>query len=224
MPIARIKDIRRQELVEAAFKIIKREGLQSTTIAKIASEAGASKGTVHHYFRNREQLIEKTMRYIHTLRKKELVEKLRSSRSASERLSAVLSVILDEKYLQQGFCNAWVSFSAEATRNKRFARLQKVIHSREQSNLIYALRPFLKAAEARKAAYRIRFLVEGFRCSGPLPMRQFNFLANLNKYQIVSHIKQKVPVLIDRCFAPELCNDFVKAKRDSQIGIAEGRL
>jgi TetR/AcrR family transcriptional regulator, transcriptional repressor of bet genes len=193
MAVTRIQDIRRQELVEAAFRIIEREGLQSTTIAKIAKEAGASKGAVHHYFKDREHLIEMTLRYIHTLRKAELVKNLRASRSPSERLSAVLSTILDEKYLQQGFCNAWVSFSAEATRNQRFARLQRVIHSREQSNLIHALRPFLKAAEARKAAYRIRFLVEGFRCSGPLPIRQFHFLADLNKYQILSLIKQKVP-------------------------------
>jgi TetR/AcrR family transcriptional regulator, transcriptional repressor of bet genes len=193
MAFTRIKDIRRQELVEAALKIIEREGLQSTTIAKIASEAGASKGTVHHYFKDREHLIEATMRYIHTLRKAELIKNLRASRSPSERLSAVLSAILDEKYLQQAFCNAWVSFSAEATRNRRFARLQRVIHSREQSNLIHALRAFLKQAEARKATYRIRILVEGFRCSGPLPMRQFHFLADLNKYQILSLIKQKVP-------------------------------
>jgi TetR/AcrR family transcriptional regulator, transcriptional repressor of bet genes len=202
MPITRIRDIRRQELVEAAFKIIKREGLQSTTISKIAREAGASKGVVHHYFKNREQLIEKTMRYIHTLRKTELVEKLRGSRSASERLSAVLSVILDEKYLQQGFCNAWVSFSAEATRNKRFARLQKVIHSREQSNLIHAFRPFLEEREAKKAARRIKFLMEGFRFAGRLPIEQFRFQAGFKtaerdptipRAHIFSFIRQKVP-------------------------------
>ena len=43
MTIARIRDIRRRELLEAALEIIKREGLQATTLGIIAEQAGASK-------------------------------------------------------------------------------------------------------------------------------------------------------------------------------------
>ena len=67
MPLTPIRNIRRQQLLEAAFEIMKREGLQNATIEKIAKEIGASKGIVHHYFTNKQELIESTLRYAHTL-------------------------------------------------------------------------------------------------------------------------------------------------------------
>ena len=40
MTLARIRDIRRYELLQAAYEVLKREGLQATTIDKIGLEAG----------------------------------------------------------------------------------------------------------------------------------------------------------------------------------------
>ena len=56
MALASIADIRRRELIQAAFEVIKREGLQFATVAKMEREAGASKGTLHKYFKNKEEL------------------------------------------------------------------------------------------------------------------------------------------------------------------------
>ena len=100
MTIARIRDIRRRELLEAALEIVKREGLQATTLGRIAEQAGASKGIVHHYFKDKNQLIEQTMRYAHSRRREDLVKRLRSARHPGQRLGAVVSVILDEKYFR----------------------------------------------------------------------------------------------------------------------------
>jgi AcrR family transcriptional regulator len=67
MTLARIRDIRRHELLQAAYEILKREGFQATTIDKIALEAGAAKGIVHHYFPNKRELILAALRYAHGL-------------------------------------------------------------------------------------------------------------------------------------------------------------
>ena len=41
---------RRQELVEAAWRVINRIGLEHTTIREIATESGYSTGALAHYF------------------------------------------------------------------------------------------------------------------------------------------------------------------------------
>jgi TetR/AcrR family transcriptional regulator, transcriptional repressor of bet genes len=163
MSRAQIKDIRRQELLEAAFEIIKRHGLQAATLSSIAEEAGASKGIVHHYFKNKQQLIEQAMRYAHTSRRNDLLKRFSVAQTASERLWAVISIILDEKYFQPGFCKAWISFFAETFSDDRLARLHRAIQRRESSNLVHALLPFLTRVEARRTAIGIRALVEGYR-------------------------------------------------------------
>jgi TetR/AcrR family transcriptional repressor of bet genes len=190
MPLTPIKDIRRQELLKAAFEIIKRHGLAAASVSRIAEEAGTSKGIVHHYFKNKEQLIEQAVRYAHAKRSEDLVSRLAKAHAPSERLSAVLSVLLDEKYLQFGFCRAWISFYPEVYSNEQMARLYRAIHRRECSNLAHALLPFLPRAEAMKVALGIKAMVEGIRfmCGARL-----GFDTRVHIIQVTEFLKRKVP-------------------------------
>ncbi len=81
MRLTPIRAIRRDELIKAAFEIIKRDGLRAATIGNIAEAAGASKGIVHHYFEDKQDLIEHTMRYAHRMRRNDLVNRLRKAQT-----------------------------------------------------------------------------------------------------------------------------------------------
>lgn len=48
---------RRQELVEAAWRVINRVGLEHTTIREIAAESGYSTGALAHYFRTKDDIL-----------------------------------------------------------------------------------------------------------------------------------------------------------------------
>ena len=50
-------DDRRVEVVNAAWRVIVREGLDRTSMRAIAQELGSSTGVVTHYFRDKEELI-----------------------------------------------------------------------------------------------------------------------------------------------------------------------
>ncbi|MFT4009338.1 MAG: TetR/AcrR family transcriptional regulator [Nocardioidaceae bacterium] len=52
---------RRDELVDAAIRVVAREGLASTTTRKIADESGLPLGTVHYWFTGKEQLLEEVL-------------------------------------------------------------------------------------------------------------------------------------------------------------------
>jgi TetR/AcrR family transcriptional regulator, transcriptional repressor of bet genes len=161
MAVTRIKDLRRQDLLSAAFEVLKRDGLSAATIDKIAGQAGLSKGIVHHYFGDKDELIFAVMRQIHAQRRKDIVERLRMARSPSERIWAVVSVNLGERYLNHDACNIWISFVSEAFANPEFSRLQKVIRKRERSNLLHALRQISSATDAENSARRIMALMCG---------------------------------------------------------------
>jgi TetR/AcrR family transcriptional repressor of bet genes len=192
MILIRIDELRRRELIRAAFSVIKREGLHYATLAKIAEEAGASKGLVHHYFRDKQQLIEATMRFVQAQKKDEVVKRLRAARTPSERLWAVASVVLNEEYLQPGFCRAWVSFNTEAYSNSTLARLQKAIHRRERSNLAHAMAPFLPRAEAAETAIALKAMIEGFRFRvGVISPTKFDPKAP--RTQVLDFLKRRVP-------------------------------
>ena len=191
MPLTPIRNIRRQQLLEATFEIMKREGLQNATIEKIAKKIGVSKGLVHHYFNNKQELIESTMRYAHASRRIDAARRLGHSSTPSDRLWATLSVILDPAYLEQGFCRVWISFSAEASRDPQLARLERVIHRRERSNLLHPLRQMAPEAEAKDAALGVKALIEGFRLRAALWSKDFD--TRIATIEVLSFLRQKVP-------------------------------
>ena len=57
-------ETRREQLTEAAVRIALREGLDNTTIRRVATEAGVSLGTVHYCFAGKAELLEAVVGYL----------------------------------------------------------------------------------------------------------------------------------------------------------------
>lgn len=55
-----VQEFRIQSLQQATMRVIARKGIASTTVQDIADEAGVAKGTIYLYFRDRDELVEKT--------------------------------------------------------------------------------------------------------------------------------------------------------------------
>lgn len=66
-----IRNEKRQLIMEVALRLFAKEGFHSTSVAKIAKEAGISKGLLYNYFKSKEelfmQIIEKHTNDIHSL-------------------------------------------------------------------------------------------------------------------------------------------------------------
>jgi transcriptional repressor BetI len=163
MILTRIRDIRRRELLEAAYEVLKREGFHATTIDKIALAAGAAKGIVHHYFPNKRELIIATLRYAHALRKKEIVRRLQAACTPQARLAAIVDVNLGETYLSHEYCRLWIAAAVEAFNDPEFARLQKIVRRREHSTMLHALRQLVPESEVEETLLALRATVEACR-------------------------------------------------------------
>lgn len=161
MKLTRISDIRRKELRKAAFAVLQREGIASATLEKVAAEAGASKGIVLHYFRNKQELFEHAMREANAQLRDAVVARLRRARTPRERLDAVIEGNFEPEFFQPSICHAWLSLCAEVPRDDRLARIQTVIHARMNSNLISALKHMAGENEAADIALGITALIDG---------------------------------------------------------------
>ena len=53
----RERETRRREILDAAIKLFAEKGYEQTTLDEIAQKAEFGKGTIYHYFKNKEELI-----------------------------------------------------------------------------------------------------------------------------------------------------------------------
>ena len=52
----RVKEERRQRILETAVKLFAVNGLAATKISRIASDSGMSQGLMYHYYRSKEEI------------------------------------------------------------------------------------------------------------------------------------------------------------------------
>lgn len=82
---------RREEVVEAARRVILREGIEAATTRAIAREAGYSNGVLTHYFADKDDIMLSALRSSH----RRIVERLRGKLAGLTGLAALRELLLD---------------------------------------------------------------------------------------------------------------------------------
>lgn len=160
MPKVGMEEIRRRQLIEATIASIHEVGFADSSLSRIASRAGVSTGIVHHYFRNKADLMEATLRQLGTSLRQSVVRRLTQARSPVERLLAVIDGNIDtDQFTPQGV-SAWLAFWAMVPNNERLARVQNIIISRLHDNLTHALK-LMGRRDAHDMASAISALIDG---------------------------------------------------------------
>lgn len=159
--LTRISDIRRKELRQAAFDVLKKEGVAGATLEKVAAHARASKGIVLHYFRNKQELFEHAMREGNVVLRDAVIARLKRARTPLERIDAVIEGNFEPHLFQPAMCHAWLSLCAEVPRDEKLARIQTVIHARMRSNLISGLKDLTTPEEAESIVLGVTALIDG---------------------------------------------------------------
>lgn len=161
LKLTRLSDIRRKELRQAALTLLEREGIAGATLEKVAAQAGASKGIVLHYFRNKRELFEHAMREGNAVLRDAVIARLKRARTPLERLDAVIEGNFEPDQFRPPLCHAWLSLCAEVPHDEKLARIQRVIHARMRSNLLSGLRGLASPQEADEIALGVTALIDG---------------------------------------------------------------
>ncbi|MGZ5494420.1 MAG: helix-turn-helix domain-containing protein, partial [Thermoanaerobaculia bacterium] len=76
---------------DAAMRVIARKGMAAATMQEIAEEAGVAKGTIYLYFRDRDELVEKTFETAITLLIGNVERALESESAVEQKIRAAIA-------------------------------------------------------------------------------------------------------------------------------------
>ena len=88
-----VHEFRVQTIQDATMRVIARKGMAAATIQEIADEAGVAKGTIYLYFRDREELVEKTFESAMT----SLLEQIDAAIAGNDEFEAKIRAIMAAK-------------------------------------------------------------------------------------------------------------------------------
>jgi TetR/AcrR family transcriptional repressor of bet genes len=161
MPKLGMPPLRRRALIDAAILTIGERGTLDVTMSEIAGRAGVSSALAHHYFGAKDGLLQATMRHILSELNSDARNALARSRTARERVSAVIAVNFSETQFQPEIIAAWLAFYVEAQKSETLRRLLRVYARRLHSNLMSGLTGLMPRTDAERAAEAIAALIDG---------------------------------------------------------------
>jgi len=86
-----VQEFRIQSIQDAAMRVIARKGMAAATMQDIAEEAGVAKGTIYLYFRDRDELVEKTFDSAITGLRKRIDEAWAGQTEFADKLRALIA-------------------------------------------------------------------------------------------------------------------------------------
>jgi TetR/AcrR family transcriptional repressor of bet genes len=157
-----VKDMRRNELMEAAILVIAKEGLHRATVSQIAVEAGMSTALVNHYFDSKEDLLEATMRRLSNLYRSEIMALAPPDPTPGQRLRAIIEGSFQPNNLSLASRKAWVQFLVNAMSGGRIFHLFRLTGERVVSNIRYAVKQLVPPDQVDDTVDGIAAMIDGF--------------------------------------------------------------
>jgi betaine-aldehyde dehydrogenase len=154
-------DSRRGQLIEATIGTMSEVGFAATTLALIGHRAGMSSGLVAHYFRDKDGLLEATLRTLAGRLSRATSRRLAAAATPRARVQAIIDAYLAPDEFDQRTSTVWLAFWGEALHSPGLKRVQRVYQRRMLSNLRHALKRLLPEPEARRLAIATAALIDG---------------------------------------------------------------
>lgn len=175
MPKIGMQSIRKQQLIQATLAVINEVGMQEASFVLIARKAGVSTGIISHYFRDKNGLLEATMRHIQYQLGFAVAIRLRmlTGAEAKLRIQAIVEGNFDPTQTSEAAMKTWLAFWASSMHQPNLNRLQQVNDRRLYSNLSYEFGRVLNKADARMAAKGLAALIDGLWLRSALSNVQF---------------------------------------------------
>lgn len=161
MPKVGMEEIRRRQLIDATIASIHEVGFADSSLSRISAKAGLSTGIVHHYFEDKADLLEATLRQLGNNLHRAVVGRLTAAKTPVERLLAVIDGNIGPELFTPEGVSAWLAFWAQVPNSERLARVQRIIIGRLHDNLVDALRPLAPARDVISIAKLVASLIDG---------------------------------------------------------------
>lgn len=176
MPKVGMQPIRRSQLIAATLEAVDQVGMADASIAYIARLAGVSNGIISHYFKDKNGLLEATMRHLMQALRDAVAERRQGLSDDSPRahLRAMIDGNFDDSQVSGPAMKTWLAFWASSMHQPALRRLQRVNDHRLYSNLCGQFHRALPQDQARFAARGLASLIDGLWLRGALSGEAFD--------------------------------------------------
>jgi len=155
---------RRSELLRAAYLVMARDGVHRTPLARVAEEAGVSKGLLLYHFQSKDALVLKTLEWVLDT----TASRIRQALAESSERSAAISVVVDAVWVgpdqNRDFFRFYLDGLEHQTRSPQFEELGDL--ARTIINGLYRevieSSTTLSGADSEAATTTMRAIIEGF--------------------------------------------------------------
>lgn len=162
---------RRQDIAEAAWRVIRRDGLESVTVRTVATEAGLSMGSLRHYFTTQSELVGCAMRLVvdRLTARLEALESTGDPRTDLEHVVTELLPLDDERRTES---EVWLSFSGKALIDPALHRLSDEVYDSLHELMLRLLTEMAEGGdlpngrEVDVEAERLQALIDGLLVHG----------------------------------------------------------
>ncbi|HEV7765534.1 MAG TPA: TetR family transcriptional regulator [Thermoanaerobaculia bacterium] len=161
-----VQEYRIASIQDATMRVIARKGMAAATMQEIAEEAGVAKGTIYLYFRDRDELVEKTFETAMEKLFVQIDEALDRDVSFDEKLRAVMTAQLAFFSHNREFFRLYLSLRMPEGTPAQQRRQQRTCHPRYRQRvdkLANVLKQAIERGELRDIdADRLAlFIIEG---------------------------------------------------------------
>lgn len=188
---------RKEQIAEAAWRVIRRDGLDGATVRRIAEETGISFGSLRHYFVTQDELLAFAMRLV-SQRANHRIKNLPFSGNPRLDMEMIIAelVPLDEERRCES--EVWLVFAGKAISDPAIRALSHEVHDelraafRQMIDSLIAGKLVRESIDAEYEAGRLHALVDG------LVLHHTVYPEQLSQVQMMSIISGH----LDRLFQP----------------------
>ncbi len=161
-----VQEFRIHSIRDAAMRVIARKGMAAATMQEIADEAGVAKGTIYLYFRDRDELVEKTFESAMADLHGRVEAALEKEGTFEEKLRAVLAAQISSFQANREFFRLYISLrypEGNAQQQRRQKRHCQPQYRSRVERIAGVLEEAMKRGEIRKQdPMRLAlFIIEG---------------------------------------------------------------
>ena len=121
-----IEEVRRRQIVDTAIRTIASRGFANTTLNDIAEEAGVSTGVITYHFRNKDDLIEESIKKLFQAPNDFVISRVNEQQSFGDKLRAYIDATIrfmeDNRDHSVALIYSFSSISSQEERQRIIAR------------------------------------------------------------------------------------------------------
>lgn len=121
-----IEEVRRRQIVDTAIETIAAQGYSNTTLGAIAAAAGVSTGVISYHFKNKDDLIEQSIRKLYEAPNEHVMSRVEAELTCRGRLRAYIEANVEfmrgHRTHSVALIYSFGSISSEETRHRVMTR------------------------------------------------------------------------------------------------------